>query len=132
MARAMLANMKKPSGTDRFGRNRAASRAPSTAGRPSTATPGGRSGQASQIGPGPPPVNDGSVPGLWRRAASVIISRLLEGLPMRTFGFTVAGVLAALSCAALAQNAPAPAQPPAAADAAAAKTDPVVARVDGA
>jgi peptidyl-prolyl cis-trans isomerase C len=51
---------------------------------------------------------------------------------MRTFGFTVAGVLAAFSCAALAQNAPAPAQPPAAADAAAAKTDPVVARVDGA
>ena len=50
---------------------------------------------------------------------------------MRTFGFPLAGVLAALSCAALAQPAPgaAPAPPAAASDPA--TSDPVVAKVNG-
>ena len=50
---------------------------------------------------------------------------------MRTFGFPLAGVLAALSCAALAQSAPsaAPAPPAAASDPA--TSDPVVAKVNG-
>lgn len=50
---------------------------------------------------------------------------------MRTFGFPLAGVLAALSCAALAQSAPSasPAPPAAASDPA--TSDPVVAKVNG-
>ncbi len=52
---------------------------------------------------------------------------------MRTFGFPLAGMLAAMSCAALAQSAPAPATapPPAAAAGEPATSDPVVAKVNG-
>lgn len=52
---------------------------------------------------------------------------------MRSFGFTVAGVLAALSWGAMAQTppAPAPANPPAANATAPGKSDPVVAKVNG-
>ena len=52
---------------------------------------------------------------------------------MRSFGFPVVGVLAALSCAALAQTTPAPpsSAPAAAAEDPANKLDPVVAKVNG-
>jgi peptidyl-prolyl cis-trans isomerase C len=67
-------------------------------------------------------------------AASVIIRPFLEGLPMRSFGFTVAGVIAALSCSALAQSPPATGAPPPAAPASVPSpgSDPVVAKVNGA